>query len=181
MAIYSVPSRPLTWLITGSSSGLGLALTRTIQAHGHTVIATSRTPSRTPELVAEVESHGGEWLPLDLTSASSAEALVDSLKAKGKHVDVLVNNGGSIAFGVMEQLDDQDLRNQLELLYVGPSRLIRAFLPAMREQRFGSIVNISTGAAVDGNEGMGAYAAAKGALDGESESGNPLSLRGLKS
>lgn len=167
MATYSIPARPLTWLITGCSSGLGLAITRVVQAHGHTVIATSRKPSGTPDLVAEVESKGGEWHALDVTSASSAASLFKTLESKGKQVDVLVNNAGTIAFGVMEQLDDDDLRAQLELLYVGPSRLIRTLLPSMRKQRFGSIVNISSGAALDGNEGMGGYAAAKAALDGK--------------
>ena len=56
----------------------------------------------------------------------------------------------------------------MELLYFGPYRLIRAALPYMRKRRFGVIVNISTGAALEGNESMGIYAAAKAALDGES-------------
>ncbi|KAJ6166521.1 hypothetical protein N7470_001968 [Penicillium chermesinum] len=167
MPIYEKPARPLTWLITGSSSGLGLALTRVVQAQGHTVIATSRDPSKVPELVAEVESHGGEWYPLDVTSASSTASLMETLASKGKQIDVLVNNAGTVAFGVMEQHDDEDLRAQMELLYIGPNRLIRAVLPSMRKQRFGSIINISSGAALEGYESMGAYAA-KAALDASS-------------
>ena len=57
-------------------------------------------------------------------------------------------------------------RSQMELLYFGPYRLIRAVLPYMRNRRFGVIVNISSGAGLEGRPSMGIYAAAKAALDG---------------
>ncbi|KAJ5095644.1 Short-chain dehydrogenase/reductase SDR [Penicillium alfredii] len=165
---FKPPNRPLTWLITGSSSGLGLAITRQIQADGHKVIATSRQPSRTPELVREIEEHGGEWHALDVDNTTSGPALIHKLEAAGENIDVLVNNAGAILFGAMEQFTDEELRAPMETMYFGPSRLIRAVLPAMRERRFGLVVNISSGAALDGKESMGAYAGAKAALDGSS-------------
>jgi NADP-dependent 3-hydroxy acid dehydrogenase YdfG len=103
----TTPKRPLTWLITGCSSGFGLALTREVQSHGHTVIATSRNPSRTPELVAEVESKGGKWLPLDVI-AQDCGKLVEKLEQSGTHIDVLVNNAGGSIHGVVEQLSDEE-------------------------------------------------------------------------
>lgn len=163
---FSKPSRPLTWLITGCSSGLGLSLARHIQTQGHKVIATSRDPSRTPDLVAEVQSHGGEWHSLDLNDADAAKTLTDTLESSGNIIDVLVNNAGSIIFGVIEQLADRELHNQMETLYFGPSRLIHALVPSMRKHRFGVVVNISSGAALDARESMGGYAAGKAALDG---------------
>ncbi|KAB5578730.1 hypothetical protein GE09DRAFT_559786 [Coniochaeta sp. 2T2.1] len=163
---FTTPNRPFTWLITGCSSGFGLALTREIQSHpGHTVIATSRNPSRTPDLVAEVEGKGGKWLPLDVM-AQDCGHLIDELERTGRHVDILVNNAGGSIHGVVEQLSDEEARSQMELLYFGPYRLIRAVLPYMRKRRFGVIVNISSGAALEGRESMGVYAAAKAALDG---------------
>jgi short-subunit dehydrogenase len=168
---FTKPSRPLTWLITGCSSGLGLSLTRHIQAQGHKVIATSRQPSRTPDLVAEVQSHGGEWHSLDLNGPKAATALIHSLELSGNYIDVLVNNAGSIIFGVMEQLADEELHNQMETLYFGPSRLIHALVPYMRNRRFGVVVNISSGAALDARESMGGYAAGKAALDCMSDPG----------
>jgi short-subunit dehydrogenase len=104
---FTTPKRPLTWLITGCSSGLGLALTREVQSHGHIVIATSRNPSRTPELVAEVESRGGKSLPLDVTMHDCGK-LVEELEQNGTHVDVLVNNAGASIHGVVEQLSDEE-------------------------------------------------------------------------
>ncbi|KAJ5667093.1 Short-chain dehydrogenase/reductase SDR [Penicillium longicatenatum] len=165
MFTYIKPARPLTWLITGCSSGLGLELTRKVQAHGDIVIATSRQPSRTPDLVEEVKNNGGEWHQLDVDDSSGPKSLMTTLESTGHHVDVLVNNAGVIAFGVMEQFTDKDLLGQMETLYFGPQRLIRAVLPGMRKRRSGFIVNISSGAALDGYGGMGAYAAAKAALD----------------
>lgn len=166
MSTYTKPNRPLTWLITGCSSGLGLELTRIVQAHGDIVIATSRQPSRTPDLVEEVKSNGGEWHELDVDNPSTPESLMRKLESNGHHVDVLVNNAGVIAFGVLEQFADEDLLGQMQTLYFGPQRLIRAVLPGMRQRQAGFIVNISSGAALDGYDGMGAYAAAKAALDG---------------
>ena len=104
---FTTPQRPLIWLITGCSSGFGLALTREVQSHGHTVIATSRNPSRTPELVAEVERNGGKWLPLDVTTQDSGK-LVEELEQRGVHIDVLVNNAGGSIHGVVEQLSDEE-------------------------------------------------------------------------
>lgn len=168
MSTYTKPNRPLTWLITGCSSGLGLELTRVAQTRGDKVIATSRQPARTPDLIEEVQRHGGEWHALDVDDPSAPGVLLQNLAASGHSIDVLVNNAGVIHFGLLEQLADEDLRGQMETLYFGPQRLIRAVLPGMRQRRFGVIVNISSGAALDGNGSMGAYAAAKAALDGTS-------------
>lgn len=160
------PKRPLTWLITGCSSGLGLSLARAAQSNGHTVIATSRQPSRTPELVTEITQNGGEWHTLDVTDSNAAPELLSELESKGHRIDVLVNNAGFAIIGAVEQFSDSELRAQMETVYFGPSRLIRAFVPGMRERRFGVVVNISSGAGLEGRESMGAYAAAKAAMDG---------------
>ena len=158
-------SNKLTWLITGCSSGFGLSLTRLVQSHGHTVIATSRTPSRHPELVAEVESAGGTWLALDVTDPDSGQ-LIDGLESTGQKIDILVNNAGSSIHAAVEQFTESEVRSQMELLYFGPCRLVRAVLPYMRSRRNGVIVNMSSGAALEGRESMGSYAPGKAALDG---------------
>lgn len=167
-ATFTIPKRPLTWLITGCSSGFGLSLARLVQAHGHHLIATSRSPSRTPDLVAEVEAKGGRWLQLNVDDANSAH-VIDELEAAGgnNRIDVLVNNAGFSKYACVEQFAEDEVRAQMETLYFGPYRLIRAVVPRMRARRFGVVVNMSSGAGLEGRESMGAYAAAKAALDGK--------------
>ncbi|KAL4788452.1 putative short-chain oxidoreductase [Aspergillus varians] len=125
-----------TWLITGCSSGFGLSLTRAAQAGGHKVIATSRNPSRTPDLVSEIESKGGKSAQLDVDSPQSGDTFAED-----------------------------EIRSQMETMYFGPLRLIRAVLPHMRQRKSGMIVNMSSGALLDGIPTMGVYAGAKAGLD----------------
>lgn len=158
-------SAKLTWLITGCSSGFGLSLTRLAQAAGHTVVATSRNPSRTPDLVAEVESKGGKWVQLDVDSAQSGN-VISELEKNGTKIDVLVNNAGFSIYAPIETTTEDEARAQLETNYFGPLRLIRAVLPHMRQRRSGVIVNISSGASLDGIPTMGVYGGAKAGLDG---------------
>ncbi|KAJ9133156.1 NAD(P)-binding protein [Pleurostoma richardsiae] len=165
MAAFTVPQKPLTWLVTGSSSGLGLEIVRQVQCRGHRVIATSRNPTRTPELVREIELNGGKWIQLDVDDLDSIK-LVDELESAGQQIDVLVNNAGYSIYQVGEHFTEDEVRAQMDTLYFAPFRLMRAVLPYMRGRRFGTIVNISSGASLEGRESMGAYAASKAALDG---------------
>ncbi|KAJ5411547.1 Short-chain oxidoreductase [Penicillium crustosum] len=138
----------LTWLITGCSSGFGLSLTRAAQAGGHKVIATSRNPLRTPELVAEIDGD-----------------IITELESHGDHIDVLVNNAGYSIYAPIETANEEEVRTQMETMYFGPLRLIQAVLPHMRQRKAGVIVNMSSGASLDGIPTMGVYAGAKAGLD----------------
>ncbi|KAI0897179.1 hypothetical protein F4806DRAFT_464363 [Annulohypoxylon nitens] len=157
----------LTWLITGCSSpsGFGMTLTRIALEAGHTVVATSRNPSRSPELVAEVEGKGGKWLKLDVNDANSGD-VIEGLEKSGVEVDVLVNNAGYSIFSPIETSTEEEIRGQMECMYFGPLRLIRAVVPHMRKRRYGVIVNFSTGGSLEGRDTMGPYAGAKAGLDG---------------
>jgi short-subunit dehydrogenase len=161
---FTTPTRKLTWLITGCSSGFGLSLARYVQAGGHTLIATSRNPSRTPELVAEVEGKGGKWLQLDVEDPNSAQ-VIESLETSDQPIDVLVNNAGFSIYAPIETCTEDEARRQMETMYFAPLRLMKAVLPHMRKRRFGIIANMSSGAALEGRESMGAYAPAKSATD----------------
>ncbi|KAG0153495.1 hypothetical protein PDIDSM_2147 [Penicillium digitatum] len=154
----------LTWLITGCSSGFGLSLTRAAQAGGHKVIATSRNPSRTPDLVAEIESKGGKWIQLDVDSRDCGNVITE-LEGSGDHIDVLVNNAGYSIYAPIETFEEEEVRTQMETMYFGPLRLIRAVLPYMRQRKSGVIVNMSSGASLDGIPTMGVYAGAKAGMD----------------
>ncbi|KAL7930245.1 hypothetical protein V8C35DRAFT_330591 [Trichoderma chlorosporum] len=161
---YTTPKKPLTWLITGCSSGFGLSLARIVQANGHILIATSRKPSNTPDLVAEIESKGGKWIQLDVNNLECDKVIIE-LESQGLTVDVLVNNAGYCIYNPAENFTDSEVRALMETLYFGPSRLIRAAVKYQRQRRFGIIVNMSSGAALEANPTMGPYAAGKGALD----------------
>ncbi|KAJ5508686.1 hypothetical protein N7527_010829 [Penicillium freii] len=133
---------PSSWLLP-SSPGFGLSLTRAAQAGGHKVIATSRNPSRTPELVAEIESKGGKWVQLDLDSRDSGD-IITELESHGNHIDVLVNNAGYSIYAPIETVNEEEVRAQMETMYFGPLRLIRIVLPHMRQRKSGVIVNMSS-------------------------------------
>ncbi|KAI1827279.1 NAD(P)-binding protein [Xylaria intraflava] len=156
--------KKLTWLITGCSSGFGLSLVRIAQAGGHKVIATSRDPSKTPDLVKEVESHGGRWLELNVDDPASG-TIINELEESGEHIDVLINNAGYCIYAPIETITEDEIRAQMETMYFGPLRLIRAVLPYQRKRKFGVIANFSSGAALEAQGSMGAYAGAKGGLD----------------
>lgn len=161
---FTTPKRQLTWLITGCSSGFGLSLTRIAQAAGHKVIASSRKPARTPELVAEVECRGGKWIQLDVDDPNSGQ-MIEEIEKSGQEIDVLVNNAGYSIYAPVETATEDETRALMESIYFGPLRLIRTVLPHMRKRRFGVIVNMSSGAALEGRDSMGPYAGAKAGLD----------------
>ncbi|KAF2488478.1 putative short-chain oxidoreductase [Lophium mytilinum] len=158
---------PLTWLVTGCSSGFGLSLTRLLLSTPHIVIATSRDPSRTLDLVRLVTSAKplNRWLALDVTSPSSTTFVAD-LEASGVHIDILVNNAGYSIFAPIETVKEDEIRAQMETVFFGPLRLTQAVLPGMRARKSGTIVNFSSGAALEGQPTMGVYAGAKAGLDG---------------
>lgn len=96
-------TKPLVWLITGCSSGFGTSLAFIALKAGHKVIATSRTPSKTPDLVNQVEDLGGLWLPLDVTgSREHLQKVIDEGTKKFGRIDVLVNNAGIGILGALE-------------------------------------------------------------------------------
>ncbi|KAL1900621.1 hypothetical protein Sste5346_002346 [Sporothrix stenoceras] len=159
---FTAPSRPPTWLITGCSSGIGLALARHVLANGHRLIATSRNPSRTPDLVKEVESHpGSRWLALDVDDPAGA----DVIRNLGETVDILVNNAGHAVLQTVEHAREEDARALMETMYFGPLRLVQAVLPQMRKQRYGVVVYVSSGAGLEARPSMAMYGAAKAAGD----------------
>lgn len=172
------------WLVTGSSSGLGLSLTLLLLRLGHRVIATSRDPSKTPELVDQVTSLGGHWLPLDVTNpASEISQVVDKASAIYGQIDVLVNCAAYAQLGAFEAISEAEVRAQMETNYFGPLKLTKALLPAMRIRGSGNIVQISSTAGIEAKPSRSAYCASKYALEAMSESLHhelkPLGIRVL--
>jgi NAD(P)-dependent dehydrogenase (short-subunit alcohol dehydrogenase family) len=159
-------------LITGCSSGIGLATARRFAAAGYRVYASMRRPQAGAELRSEAEAQG--WMlstpALDVTSDTSVEAAVAMLLAEtGNRLDVLVNNAGYYCYGAIEETSPDELRAQLETNVVGVLRVTRAVLPTMRARRKGAVVNVSS---ISGRVVLpiaGPYHASKWALEALSE------------
>lgn len=156
------------WLITGSSSGFGRSLTEAVLKNGDRVIATARKPEQLNDLVKQYPEllH---TVRLDVTNLQEVQAAIESaLNAYGR-IDVLVNNAGYGAVGVVEEVSDDETRRQFDTNFFGVLNVTRAVLPTMREQRSGHILNISSVGGVVSFSGAGIYCATKFALEGVSE------------
>jgi NAD(P)-dependent dehydrogenase (short-subunit alcohol dehydrogenase family) len=147
-----------TVLITGCSSGYGLATARHFHAQGWNVIATMRTP-REDVLPTRV-------LALDVTDPESIAAAVE---AAGP-IDVLVNNAGIGGFGAFETTPMTSVREMFETNTFGPMATIQAVLPQLRERRSGVIVNVTSSATLAPMPLVAAYTASKTAIEGFTES-----------
>jgi NAD(P)-dependent dehydrogenase (short-subunit alcohol dehydrogenase family) len=162
------PVPPLRWFITGASGGLGRELARVALDAGDTVIATARHPEALRELT---DAHPDRLhvMRLDVTDAVQvAEGVARVLATRGR-IDVLVNNAGYSVVGATEEMTEQQLRDQLAILLHAPIGITRAFLPSMREQGGGRIIQISSVGGQIATQASSAYHAGKWGLEGFTE------------
>ena len=156
------------WLVTGTSKGLGLYLTRLLLSLGHKVIATSRN---TDALEKEITLFKENLYPvkLDITSDKEVKKAIDGIIKKLKRIDVVVNNAGYSLVGSMEEMTDGEFRATMDVNLFGAVNIIRNVMPYLRQQKSGHIINISSNAGYIGFEKAASYNAAKFALIGISE------------
>ena len=158
-------------LVTGTSTGIGLATAAALGRAGHNVYATMRNPERAPELsqLAASENLPIKILTMDVDDDSSVRQAVAEVLADAGRVDVLVNNAGVPGSGPIEEVPLAEFRRVMETNYFGVLRCIQAVLPGMRKQRDGYIVNVSTiGGRITGLS-QGPYCSSKFALEAMSE------------
>lgn len=158
-----------TWMITGTSSGLGRALAEVAVSAGHRVVATARDPESVHDL-ARAHPDDVAALQLDVTDRASIIAAVRAAEERFGGVDVLVNNAGYGYGAAIEEGEDDAVAELFATGFTGPITLIKAVLPGMRAQRSGLIVNISSIGAKTTLPGGGYYSAVKAALEGASGS-----------
>jgi NAD(P)-dependent dehydrogenase (short-subunit alcohol dehydrogenase family) len=157
------------WLITGCSTGLGRALARLVIDRGWRAIVTARDKVRVEDLVRGAEDRTLA-LALDVTDNGQIDAVVAAAREKFDRIDVLVNNAGYGYQSTVEEGEEAEIRAQFDTNVFGLFAITRAVLPAMRAQRSGRIINITSVAGLIGFPGSGYYAASKHAIEGFSDS-----------
>ncbi|MDT8915217.1 SDR family oxidoreductase [Amycolatopsis sp. PS_44_ISF1] len=158
-----------TWFITGASKGFGREWTIAALDRGDSVAATARDTATLDDLVAR---YGDKILPLrlDVTDRDAAFAAVKTAHDHFGRLDVVVNNAGYGQFGLVEELSEADLRDQLETNLFGALWVTQAALPYLREQGSGHILQVSSIGGISAFPNVGAYHASKWALEGISQS-----------
>ena len=162
-------------LVTGASSGIGLATATRLVAGGYTVYGTSRRGAGAGTSVFEM-------LALDVTSDASVDAVVGEVLRRAGRIDVLVNNAGR---GVGLAGDEESTVAQAQAIFdtnfFGTVRMTRAVVPHMRRQAAGRILNMGSGLGIAPMPYMAIYSASKHAIEGYSESlDHELRTRGVR-
>ncbi|MFJ1703037.1 SDR family NAD(P)-dependent oxidoreductase [Kitasatospora sp. NPDC088346] len=147
-------------VVTGASSGIGAATARRLARDGFEVVVTARRTDRIEALAKEIAADGGaaRAYPLDVTD----RAAVDAFAAAVGPVHVLVNNaGGALGAESVEAGDPADWRTMYEVNVIGVLNVTQALLPALRATGDGTVLVLSSTAALAAYEGGGGYVAAK--------------------
>lgn len=129
-----------TVLVTGASAGIGKATAIYLAQSGYNVYGGAR---RT-EKMQDLKKQGIIPISLDVTKEESLVACVNQILKEAGSIDILINNAGSGYYGALEDMPMADAKYQLEVNLFGVARLIQLVLPAMRKNKYGKIVNISS-------------------------------------
>jgi len=153
-------------LITGASSGIGEETVKRLLTAGYTVYAGARRLDR----MKSVADAGAHVLALDVTDDGSMTAAVNTVMHEAGRIDVLINNAGYGSYGALEDVPPEEARRQFDVNIFGLARLTQLVLPAMRAQRSGRIINISSIGGTFGEAYGSWYHATKFAVEGLSDS-----------
>ncbi|AMH43431.1 MULTISPECIES: oxidoreductase [Burkholderiaceae] len=156
------------FLITGVSSGFGLAFARAALDAGHTVVGTVRdsVAANAFKRMAQDRAHP---LLLDVTDFAAIEPAVRSVETDIGPVDVLINNAGYGHEGTLEESPLEDMRRQFDVNVFGAVAMIKAIVPSMRKRRAGHIINVTSMGGFITMPGISYYCGSKFALEGISE------------
>jgi NAD(P)-dependent dehydrogenase (short-subunit alcohol dehydrogenase family) len=156
------------WFITGTSRGFGRDWAIAALERGDKVAGTARDTATLDDLV---DKYGDALLPirLDVTDRDGDFAAVKQAHDHFGRLDIVVNNAGYGQFGFIEELSEQEAREQIETNVFGALWITQAALPYLREQRSGHIIQVSSIGGITAFAGIGAYHASKWALEGFSQ------------
>jgi NAD(P)-dependent dehydrogenase (short-subunit alcohol dehydrogenase family) len=158
-----------TVLVTGASSGIGEATAYAVARRGAQVLLVARRADELERVRSAIVADGGRAraYTVDLTDGDAVDALVAEVLERHGAVDYLVNNAGRSIRRSLELTHDRfhDFERMMAVNFFGPVRLTMGLLPAMREQRFGHVLNVVTWGNQVKAPKFAAYIAAKSALD----------------
>lgn len=155
-----------TWLITGASRGFGAEITKAALAGGDRVIATARNKESLKDLAGNDNVLA---LDLDVTDPVQIKAAVAAGLDRFGRIDVLINNAGYGILGAIEECSGGEVEDIYRTNVFGLLNVTRAVLPAMRKQRSGHIINMSSLGGYEASAGWGIYCSTKFAVEGISE------------
>src|ERR1700680_119691 len=169
MTITSTPAdvsaaRDRTWFITGASTGFGRVVAEEVLKAGGKVVATARNRDKVADFEAKYPQTA-KALALDVTDAGQVDSAVTQAFAQFGQVDVLVNNAGYGVAGAIEEVSAAEFMPMFETNLFGLLKVTQAFLPYLRKQRSGHILNISSIGGLIGGQGIGMYNATKFAVE----------------
>ena len=157
-----------TALITGGTSGIGLATAKKLAQLGIHVVIVGRSAERGKNAVDEIRKGGGraDFISSDLGDAASARAVArKATELAGGHLDILINNAGMYPFGPTEDMTEEQFDRVFSLNVKSPYFLVAELAPLMAKRGKGAIVNLSTMVADYGAPGMSLYGSSKAAIN----------------
>ena len=154
-----------TWLITGTSTGLGRVLTEKLLAKGDRVVATVRKPDALDEL-KKTYPENLHVTVLDVNDTAAIKTVVNQAFADFGQIDVVVNNAGYALFCSVEEASDEQITHQINTNVIGSIQVIRAALPHFRKQGHGRILQLSSAGGQTTYPNFGYYHTTKWAVEG---------------
>jgi NADP-dependent 3-hydroxy acid dehydrogenase YdfG len=155
-------------VVTGASSGHGLAIAQALATAGHPVILGARRLDRLEETAAKIVADGGEaiGLPLDLTDDASIDAFARAAEEQLGPIEIVVSNAGDVLPATALGVDPDEFHRQMQVNVVGAHRLVNRLGPAMVERQRGDIVFVTSDVVRVPRTYMAAYVTSKNALEG---------------
>ncbi|MBR1799336.1 MAG: SDR family oxidoreductase [Bacteroidales bacterium] len=147
-------------VITGASSGFGMATAKLLSSQGHTVYGLCRRPMQHDAI---------KYVQCDIRNRDMIASVVGNIIEAEGHIDVLINNAGMGIGGAIELATPEEIDIQIQTNFMGCVNMCQAVLPHMRQQRSGLIINLSSIGGVMGLPYQGFYSASKFAIEGFSE------------
>lgn len=180
MAPHTSPFKDHVAVITGGSSGIGLAIARAVAAEGMAVVITARESKRLQQAASELAAisasapiHPGTSVlavPADVAKTGDVTRVIDQTMARFGRIDLLVNNAGTYREGNIDTLSEAEWDEVQAVNLKGAFLCTKAVLPIMKRQQSGYVVNIASVAGKTGFGGSSAYCASKFGLVGLTES-----------